>query len=105
MTMNIFNHAPRWHAHQTADQPRRATTATLPGPLTANTFCGPGARYGFKDEAPLYDNSFQPFAQIFIMRADGSDHNTRSTYSRWEDSMPGDRAASGVEKAQTTQLD
>jgi Tol biopolymer transport system component len=45
------------------------------------------ARYGFKDEAPLYDNSFQPFAQIFIMKADGSDQHAL-TYSRWEDSMP-----------------
>lgn len=45
------------------------------------------ARYGFKDEAPLYENSFQPFAQIFIMKADGSDQHAL-TYSRWEDSMP-----------------
>jgi len=45
------------------------------------------ARYGFKDEAPLYDNSFQPFAQIFIMKADGSGQRAL-TYSRWEDSMP-----------------
>jgi Tol biopolymer transport system component len=45
------------------------------------------ARYGFKDEAPLYDNSFQPFAQIFIMKADGSDQRAL-THSRWEDSMP-----------------
>jgi Tol biopolymer transport system component len=45
------------------------------------------ARYGFKDEAPLYDNSFQPFAQIFIMKADGSEQHAL-TYSRWEDSMP-----------------
>jgi Tol biopolymer transport system component len=44
-------------------------------------------RYGFKDEAPLYDNSFQPFAQIFIMKADGSEQHAL-TYSRWEDSMP-----------------
>ena len=44
-------------------------------------------RYGFKDEAPLYDNSFQPFAQIFIMNADGSDQHAL-TRSRWEDSMP-----------------
>src|SRR6202049_1360125 len=44
-------------------------------------------RYGFKDESPLYDNSFQPFAQIFIMKADGSDQHAL-TYSRWEDSMP-----------------
>lgn len=45
------------------------------------------ARTGFKDEAPLYDNSPQPYAQIFIMDANGS--NTRQlTDSRWEDSMP-----------------
>jgi Tol biopolymer transport system component len=45
------------------------------------------ARYGFKDEASLYDNAFQPFAQIFIMNADGSDQRVL-TRSRWEDSMP-----------------
>ena len=45
------------------------------------------ARYGFKDEAALYDNAFQPFAQIFIMNADGSDQRVL-TRSRWEDSMP-----------------
>ena len=44
-------------------------------------------RYGFKDEAALYDNAFQPFAQIFIMNADGSDQRVL-TRSRWEDSMP-----------------
>jgi Tol biopolymer transport system component len=45
------------------------------------------ARYGFKDEASLYDNAFQPFAQIFMMNADGSDQRVL-TRSRWEDSMP-----------------
>ena len=45
------------------------------------------ARYGFKDEASLYDNAFQPFAQIFIMNADGSNQRVL-TRSRWEDSMP-----------------
>jgi len=45
------------------------------------------ARSGFKDEASLYDFSPQPYAQIFIMNADGS--NARQlTNSRWEDSMP-----------------
>ena len=44
-------------------------------------------RYGFKDEAPLYDNAFQPFAQIFRMKPDGSDQQVL-TRSRWEDSMP-----------------
>ena len=45
------------------------------------------ARYGFKDEGSLYDNAFQPFAQIFRMKADGSDQQVL-TRSRWEDSMP-----------------
>ena len=45
------------------------------------------SRNGFKDEAALYDFSPQPYAQIFIMNADGSDVR-RLTDSRWEDSMP-----------------
>jgi hypothetical protein len=28
--------------------------------------------YGFKDEAALYDNSFQPYGSIWIMNADGT---------------------------------
>jgi Tol biopolymer transport system component len=44
------------------------------------------ARTGFKDEASLYDNSPQPYAQVSIMNSDGS--NVRQlTDSRWEDSM------------------
>jgi Tol biopolymer transport system component len=61
------------------------------------------ARYGFKDEAPLYDNSFQPFAQIFIMKADGSDQHAL-TYSRWEDSMPA-IVPPTAQKSTTTRLD
>ena len=45
------------------------------------------SRSGFKDEASLYDNSPQPYAQIFIMSADGSGQR-QLTDSRWEDSMP-----------------
>lgn len=45
-------------------------------------------RNGFKDESALYDNSFQPFAQIYVMNADGSNQRAL-TRSRWEDSMPG----------------
>ena len=45
------------------------------------------ARGGFKDEASLYDFSPQPYAQIFIMNADGTDPR-QLTNSRWEDSMP-----------------
>jgi Tol biopolymer transport system component len=43
--------------------------------------------YGFRDEAALYDNTFQQYGQIFIMNADGSDKRML-TDSRWEDSMP-----------------
>lgn len=42
---------------------------------------------GFKDEAALYDNTFQPYGGIFIMRADGSDKR-QLTDSPWEDGMP-----------------
>ncbi len=44
-------------------------------------------RYGFKDEAALYDNTFQPYGSIFIMKADGTDQR-QLTDSPWEDSMP-----------------
>lgn len=43
--------------------------------------------YGFRDEAALYDNTFQPYGQIFVMNADGSDKRIL-TDSLWEDSMP-----------------
>jgi Tol biopolymer transport system component len=43
--------------------------------------------YGFRDEAALYDNTFQPYGQIFIMNADGSDKRA-VTDSLWEDAMP-----------------
>jgi Tol biopolymer transport system component len=57
------------------------------------------ARYGFKDEAALYDNAFQPFAQIFMMNADGSDQHAL-TRSRWEDSMPAVVPPSAQKRAQ-----
>ena len=43
--------------------------------------------YGFRDEAALYDNTFQPYGQIMSMKADGSDKRLL-TDSQWEDSMP-----------------
>lgn len=43
--------------------------------------------YGFRTEAALYDDTFQPYGQIFIMNADGS-NKTILTDSMWEDSMP-----------------
>jgi len=43
--------------------------------------------YGFKDEAALYDHSFQPYGSIWIMKADGTEKR-QLTDSHWEDSMP-----------------
>ncbi|KAH8646090.1 tricorn protease N-terminal domain-containing protein [Xylariales sp. PMI_506] len=43
--------------------------------------------YGFKDEASIYDNTFQPYGQIVIMNADGS-NKTMLTDTLWEDAMP-----------------
>jgi Tol biopolymer transport system component len=43
--------------------------------------------YGFRDEAALYDNTFQQYGQIWIMNADGTDKRI-ITDSLWEDSMP-----------------
>jgi Tol biopolymer transport system component len=43
--------------------------------------------YGFRDEAAIYDNTFQPYGQIFVMDANG-DNKRILTDSLWEDSMP-----------------
>ncbi|KAI1281626.1 tat pathway signal sequence domain-containing protein [Xylaria sp. FL0933] len=43
--------------------------------------------YGFRDESVQYDNTFQPYGQIMVMNADGSDKKLW-TDSMWEDSMP-----------------
>lgn len=43
--------------------------------------------YGFKDEAALYDNTFQPYGQNWVMDPDGS-NKRQLTDSPWEDSMP-----------------
>ena len=43
--------------------------------------------YGFRDEAALYDNSFQPYGSIWLMKADGTGKR-QLTESHWEDSMP-----------------
>jgi Tol biopolymer transport system component len=44
------------------------------------------SRSGFKDEAALYDISPQPYAQVFLMRRDGT-RVRQLTDSKWEDSM------------------
>lgn len=43
--------------------------------------------YGWREEAALYDQTFQPYGQIFMMNADGSDKR-QLTDSLWEDAMP-----------------
>ncbi|KAJ5888530.1 hypothetical protein N7495_008571 [Penicillium taxi] len=43
--------------------------------------------FGFQYESALYDDIFQPYGQIMIMNADGSNKQVL-TNSIWEDSMP-----------------
>ncbi len=45
------------------------------------------AEHGYRDEAVLYDNTFQPYGQVYIMNADGS-NKRQITDSPWEDSTP-----------------
>ena len=42
------------------------------------------SRYGFKDEAPLFDDQPQPYGEIFVMRADGTGQRPL-TDNQWED--------------------
>src|SRR5207248_9350296 len=44
-------------------------------------------RMGFKDERAQYEPGFQPYGQIFIMRADGSDVR-QLTDNKWENGTP-----------------
>jgi len=45
------------------------------------------ARFGFKDEAALYDDVPQPYAELFVMNADGSGQRPL-TDNQWEDGTP-----------------
>lgn len=42
---------------------------------------------GYRDEAPMYDQTFQPYGQLFVMDADGR-NKRQITDSIWEDSTP-----------------
>ncbi len=46
-----------------------------------------GSQHGFRDEAALYEQTFQQYGQIYVMNADGSGKRLL-TDSKWEDSMP-----------------
>nr|WP_238812809.1 hypothetical protein [Paraburkholderia sp. SG-MS1] len=43
--------------------------------------------YGFRDELALYDNSFQPDGQNWVMNADGTEQHA-ITDTLWEEAMP-----------------
>ena len=45
------------------------------------------ARLGFKDEAPLYDEVPQPYGELFVMNADGSEQRPL-TDNQWEEGTP-----------------
>jgi Tol biopolymer transport system component len=45
------------------------------------------SRFGLRDEAPLYDQSPQPYAELMVMRADGSDQRP-VTDDKWEEGTP-----------------
>jgi len=42
---------------------------------------------GYRDEACMYDQTFQPYGQVFVMDADGG-NKRQITDSVWEDSTP-----------------
>jgi len=72
--------------------PQRLTTA--PGNDAHSVWSPDGkhilfssARLGFKDEAPLYDGVPQPYAELFVMDADGTNQRPL-TDNQWEDGTP-----------------
>ncbi len=45
------------------------------------------SRLGFRDEAPLYDGAPQPYAELFVMKSDGSGQHV-ITDDKWEQGTP-----------------
>ena len=81
-----LHHQAGRHGRQAADAHARATTRTWPGRPMARTSCSRSTRMGFKDEA-TYTDAPQPYGEIFVMRADGTDVQ-QLTDNQWEEGTP-----------------
>jgi hypothetical protein len=86
--------SPRRGAERESYRPaRRSVCGSAPPPLSSRPAGrgtparGEDEADGLRDEAAIYDNTFQPYGQIYVMNADGSGQRI-VTDSLWEDSMP-----------------
>jgi TolB protein len=75
----------------------------VPGSNAHSTWSPDGAwivftsgRKGFKDEMAMYDGTPQPYGEIFVMRADGSDVR-QLTDNKWEDASAAWAPEAGAE--------
>src|SRR3546814_17361474 len=53
-----------------------------------------GSEHGFRDEAALYDNTFQQYGQIYVMDADGSNYRMVTASKRSEERRVGKECVS-----------